>query len=92
MKYLIYAALLFIASLLFLPESGSTEIRNPEILMVIAAITGNQNTLESGRVLERNLKRMHLPKAMHQQQDQRRKHSGASTEKQCCVIPKKVSK
>ena len=38
MKYLIYAALLFIASLLFLPESGSTEIRNPEILMVIAAI------------------------------------------------------
>ena len=38
MKYLIYAALLFIASLLFLPESGSTEIRNPEILIVIAAI------------------------------------------------------
>lgn len=38
MKYLIYAALLFIASLLFLPESGSTEIRNPEILWVIAAV------------------------------------------------------
>ena len=38
MKYLIYAALLFIASLLFLPESGSTEIRNPEILMAIASI------------------------------------------------------
>ena len=38
MKYLIYAALLFIASLLFLPESGSTEIRNPEILWAIAAV------------------------------------------------------
>ena len=38
MKYLIYAALLFIASLLFLPESGNTEIRNPEILWVIAAV------------------------------------------------------
>lgn len=38
MKYLIYAALLFIASLLFLPESGSTEIRNPELLIAIAAV------------------------------------------------------
>ena len=38
MKYLIYAALLFITSLLFLPESGSTEIRNPEILWTIAAV------------------------------------------------------
>lgn len=38
MKYFIYCILAFIAALLFLPESGSTEIRNPEFLMAIAAI------------------------------------------------------
>ena len=38
MKYIIYFILLFIAFLLFVPETGSTEIRNPELLMAIAAI------------------------------------------------------
>lgn len=38
MKYIIYFILFFIAFLLFVPETGSTEIRNPEFLMVIAAI------------------------------------------------------
>lgn len=38
MKFLIYAVLLFIALLLFLPESGSTEICNPEILWALATV------------------------------------------------------
>ena len=38
MKYLLYIFLFFLAFLLFVPETGNTEIRNPEILMVIAAI------------------------------------------------------
>lgn len=38
MKYLLYIFLFFIAFLLFVPETGSTEIRNPELLMAIAAI------------------------------------------------------
>jgi hypothetical protein len=38
MEYIIYFILLFIAFLLFVPETGSTEIRNPELLMAIAAI------------------------------------------------------
>lgn len=38
MKYVVYFILFFIAFLLFVPETGSTEIRNPELLMAIAAI------------------------------------------------------
>lgn len=38
MKYLLYIFLFFIAFLLFVPETGSTEIRNPELLIAIAAI------------------------------------------------------
>ena len=38
MKYLLYIFLFFLACLLFVPETGSTEIRNPELLMAIAAI------------------------------------------------------
>ena len=38
MKYLLYIFLFFLAFLLFVPETGSTEIRNPELLMAIAAI------------------------------------------------------
>ncbi len=38
MKYIIYCILAFIAALLFLPETGSTEIRNPELLLAIAAV------------------------------------------------------
>ncbi len=38
MKYIVYFILFFIAFLLFVPETGSTEIRNPELLMAIAAI------------------------------------------------------
>ena len=38
MKYLLYVFLFFLAFLLFVPETGSTEIRNPELLMAIAAI------------------------------------------------------
>ena len=38
MKYFIYCILAFIAFLLFVPETGSTEIRNPELLIAIAAI------------------------------------------------------
>ena len=38
MKYIIYFILLFIAFLLFVPETGSTEIRNSELLLAIAAI------------------------------------------------------
>ena len=36
-KYFIYCLLAFIAFLLFAPGSGSTEIRNPELLIAIAA-------------------------------------------------------
>jgi hypothetical protein len=38
MKYFIYCILAFIASLLFLPETGSTEIRNTELLWAIVAV------------------------------------------------------
>ena len=38
MKYVVYFMLFFIAFLLFVPETGSNEIRNPEFLMAIAAI------------------------------------------------------
>ena len=38
MKYIIYCILAFIAALLFLPETGSTEIRNQELLWAIAAV------------------------------------------------------
>ncbi len=38
MKYLLYIFFFFLAFLLFVPETGSTEIRNPELLMAIAAI------------------------------------------------------
>ena len=37
MKYFVYCLLAFIAFLLFAPGSGSTEIRNPELLVAIAA-------------------------------------------------------
>jgi hypothetical protein len=38
MKYFIYCILAFIAALLFLPETGSTEIRNTELLWAIVAV------------------------------------------------------
>ena len=38
MKYFIYCLLGFIAFLVFAPESGSTEIRNPELLIALVAI------------------------------------------------------
>ena len=40
MKYLVYAVLAFIAGLLFLPESGSTKIRNLPILIVLLCFLG----------------------------------------------------
>ena len=38
MKYLIYAALLFIFGLLFFPESGTTQIRNLPLLIAVICI------------------------------------------------------
>lgn len=38
MKYFIYCLLAFIAFLVFAPESGSTEIRNPELLIAIISV------------------------------------------------------
>ena len=38
MKYLLYIFLFFIAFLVFAPEAGSHEIRNPELLIAIAAV------------------------------------------------------
>ena len=38
MKYFIYCLLAFIGFLVFAPESGSTEIRNPELLIALVAI------------------------------------------------------
>lgn len=38
MKYFVYILIIFLASLLFLPETGGTEIRNPELLIAIAAV------------------------------------------------------
>ena len=38
MKYLVYAALAFIAGLLFLPASGTTEIRNLPLLLFILSV------------------------------------------------------
>lgn len=38
MKYIIYCILIFIAGLLFLPETGTTEIRNPELLITVIAL------------------------------------------------------
>ena len=38
MKYFIYCILAFIAFLLFVPETGSTEIRNPELLIALATV------------------------------------------------------
>ena len=38
MKYVVYTILIFIAALLFLPESGSAEIRNLPILIFIVSI------------------------------------------------------
>lgn len=38
MKYFIYCLLAFIGFLVFAPESGSTEIRNPELLIAIISV------------------------------------------------------
>ena len=38
MKYLVYAALAFIAGLLFLPATGTTEIRNWPLLLFILSV------------------------------------------------------
>lgn len=38
MKYFIYCLLAFIGFLVFAPESGSTEIRNPELLIAITSV------------------------------------------------------
>lgn len=38
MKYFIYCLLAFIGFLVFAPESGSTEIRHPELLIALASI------------------------------------------------------
>lgn len=38
MKYFIYCLLAFIGFLVFAPESGSTEIRNPELLIALAVL------------------------------------------------------
>ena len=38
MKYFIYCLLGFIAFLVFAPESGNTEIRNPELLIAIISV------------------------------------------------------
>ena len=38
MKYVVYFMLFFIAFLLFVPETGGTEIRNQELLWAIAAV------------------------------------------------------